>query len=165
MFSCNFCQIKTNTLQEHLIHQNFHRNLSSSTFCGFKNCSKSFKNVKHLRTHLIRCHNFYSSKCYKKQRVSIANAEGKYVCTVAICGQVTDDYGLLLKHLKKHIKSNVEVTCPHRRCDKKYSKIKSFTGHLSKYHMNSAFVYNNRFDVENIETDNNGSLDVSEKST
>lgn len=66
--------------------------------------------------------------------VKPANKHGKYVCNVAICGKVFDQYPHLLKHMKEHIIKGTVVTCPHLGCSKVYKLVNSFTSHLSRYH-------------------------------
>ncbi|XP_070525461.1 uncharacterized protein [Cardiocondyla obscurior] len=134
MFSCRFCTYKTENLRNHLRHRKSYRHLTSAYYCGYHNCKIKFLTESSLRSHLIRSHKFYVSQVKDKRTFCVSDNEAKFICTVQICKKKVDNYKALIKHLKEHIVNELEVTCPYNGCDKKYKRVSSFTGHLTKKH-------------------------------
>jgi hypothetical protein len=55
-------------------------------------------------------------------------------CGVISCTVISADTSSLIKHLYKHIRDGVSVTCPIKHCNKSYHVKSSFSGHLSRNH-------------------------------
>ena len=134
MFYCNFCSHESKSLNEHINHHKFHRNIVKFFHCGFDRCKYIFGNKAYLSTHLIRKHGIRSKKEMVAYSNFPANNKGKYICTVEICQKEFDNFSCLLKHMKGHIHNKQEIKCPYSGCEKKYSIISSFTSHLTKVH-------------------------------
>uniref|UniRef100_A0ABD2XNP3 C2H2-type domain-containing protein n=1 Tax=Trichogramma kaykai TaxID=54128 RepID=A0ABD2XNP3_9HYME len=134
MFKCHVCRHTSHDLDEHLTHQkNYHSNISKFLYCGFNQCSKSFRNKQILASHLIKAHGFFSEHKIFHQPYK-ANPNGKFVCSVALCKKEFDNHHLLIKHLKVHIKDGQEIKCPFENCSKSFTIISSFTSHVTKKH-------------------------------
>lgn len=133
MYRCRFCEFSSNSLISHLEHHKFHRHISPYIFCGFNACTKFFKHEIHLKKHLLRSHHL-SLKIENPVTISTANKHGKFICTVNLCQKQCDKFSVLLKHLKSHINRKQAIICPFSKCNKKYSILSSFTGHLTKKH-------------------------------
>ena len=56
MFCCKFCDFTTESVQTYFNHNTVHRNISSSIYCGYKNCKSTFKQENCFKVHLIRRH-------------------------------------------------------------------------------------------------------------
>ena len=67
---------------------------------------------------------------------TLANENGKFLCTMTICRKEFDNQNLLIKHLRFHIRNLDEVTCPFQKWVNKYKTISALTSHLSKKHRN-----------------------------
>lgn len=134
MFKCHFCIYEANNLKSHLRHRKCHRHLTSVYFCGYQSCKGRFSTESSLRSHLIRSHKIYVSKVEDKHIICMSNNEARFVCTVKICKKQLNNYNELMKHLKNHMINGLEVTCPYNACNKKYNRVRSFTGHVTKKH-------------------------------
>ncbi|KAK3929621.1 Zinc finger protein 76 [Frankliniella fusca] len=102
--------------------------------CGFERCTDSFPNEIGFRVHLIRKHDFQAKQGSAHPQQTAVNQNASYKCSIESCSEKFYATNLLLKHLKAHINSGQTVGCPFRPCDKKYSVLSSFTGHLSRNH-------------------------------
>ena len=77
---------------------------------------------------------------------TVANSQCKFVCNIIFCKKQFKYYPNLIKHLKTRIERSINVQCPFSSCDKLYSNVSSFTGHISKLHKaakNDNLILNN----------------------
>ena len=54
--------------------------------------------------------------------------------TLEWCGKKCIDYKSLIKHLKSHIRENIEIECPFPNYSSAYNKVSSFSSHLTRMH-------------------------------
>uniref|UniRef100_A0ABD2WD80 C2H2-type domain-containing protein n=1 Tax=Trichogramma kaykai TaxID=54128 RepID=A0ABD2WD80_9HYME len=90
----------------------------------------------HLKVHLIRNHGISLKDNSLTHSKDCSDERGKFICTVELCKKEHNSFQTLIIHLKEHIRDQELITCPYRDCDKQYSILSSFTGHLTKKHKN-----------------------------
>lgn len=127
IFECHICGSSFVSLKIFTDHYANHKNVSNVDFpCCFVNCKKTWKTYNGFKTHYVRFHKNKS----KKVHFQIENKN--LACNE--CKATFSYYKILIGHLKSHLKSGVRITCPHKSCSRIFSKITSFTSHLSRYH-------------------------------
>lgn len=132
MFKCRFCEFRSKQLKPYLAHRKFHSNLTRKFHCGYNSCDKMFRLEGSLRSHLLRSHQFPRKKT---QVQNIAQSRNIYFeCTVQLCKKRFSSRQDLFKHLRTHIRNKEKVTCPFDECDKVYTILTSFSGHVSRSH-------------------------------
>lgn len=133
MFKCKWCVFKAQTINQYVQHCRLHSNVPRMRFpCCISGCMKTSATYDGLRQHIKREHN--------STRLTGVNAKFQEVgvtlhCGVTSCTAVSNDASSLIKHLYKHMRDGVSVTCPIKHCNKSYHVKSSFSGHLSRDHM------------------------------
>ena len=134
MFGCKFCGHRVHTVNQYVQHCGFHSNASKPRFpCCFTDCRKTTSTYDGLRMHISRDHgNGRSHDTNAKFHPSGVTL----LCGVSSCSERCYDASSLIKHMQKHIKDGMSVTCPIKYCNKTYRVKSSFSGHLSRDHTN-----------------------------
>lgn len=60
------------------------------------------------------------------------DSAGDLTCPIDLCSTKCEDIWGLIFHLKSHFTEGKTVTCPFRRCDKKFTVKSTFTLHVSR---------------------------------
>ncbi|KAL7291766.1 hypothetical protein TKK_0014552 [Trichogramma kaykai] len=136
MFICQFCEFQTELFKNFSSHRNIHYNITKNINCGYEGCKKMFGQEPHLKVHLIRNHGISLKDNSLTHSKDCSDERGKFICTVELCKKEHNSFQTLIIHLKEHIRDQELITCPYRDCDKQYSILSSFTGHLTKKHKN-----------------------------
>ena len=117
----------------YLKHMAKHRNANSVKFCCFySNCSRAYSSYAALYTHCKRNH--YLNEAIQSQPQQDRRKRVVLNCTLEWCGKKCIDYKSLIKHLKSHIRENIEIECPFPNCSSAYNKVSSFSSHLTRMH-------------------------------
>lgn len=162
MFWCSFCTPchLSPTLSDHLKHRVQHRHITAVYLCGYDKCTVKLNSEASLRSHVIRVHNVMVRAVNNLQRATVNNAEAKFICTAHHCKKTLDSYKELIKHLKAHMKSGLQTSCPFDGCDRMYQNIQSFSGHLSKVHRFSGSLTNIVSEVDSEQNMNDNNMDL-----
>ena len=125
----------------HLKHLSKHRNCSNVKFqCCYADCSKIYSSYAALYTHCKRKHFLYQTFTSEHDHVAMSSVvnTSNLKCTVPRFGKRYALYSDFVKHLKSHLRSEVEVKCPISACSCTYTKVSSFSSHLSCVHKHKA---------------------------
>lgn len=127
-YTCKLCSYSSHSVKCYMLHCRTHRNRHNREFpCGFQLCCRTFKNYSAFRSHIQRDHISVSTDA--------KNVELK--CPLQFCNDLAfNSIQLFFSHLKLHITNGITIQCPFHDCHVNFSKIKSFSSHISRYHKN-----------------------------
>ena len=141
MKSCYFCGNKFSSfsIELYLKHMARHRCIHNFKFkCGYLSCPTTYKSYSALYTHCKRHHFAYRKRTnivlLTEADIGTSSVLPTPNCTVPSCQRTCKDRKHLVNHMKSHIRMNCEIQCPFRNCSSRYSKVSSFSSHLSRCH-------------------------------
>ena len=136
MFSCALCSFSTGVLQNYVSHYRGHRHIHNFRFpCGINGCLNTFATYAAFHTHVYREHAM-STKQASNYRSQFLEVGSSLKCKVAFCETTIEGLAGFVAHLKGHVKQGTQIDCPFPHCTKHFTKLPSFTAHLSRYHNN-----------------------------
>ena len=147
MFQCPLCDYSTLSITSYSKHYRIHRNVHNFRFpCGVLNCSQTFLTYSVFNSHVSRNHSRYRREHSSRHDSLVLSVK----CRVGNCEQQCSDMSSVIKHMKSHIDSGIQATCPFVPCSKSFTKKSSFTSHVSRYHKNTPIQTNqDNQDVQN----------------
>lgn len=99
MYSCRFCNHRTDNFKTFCAHAKSHRNLANYRFsCGIDVCPGNFRTFSSLKSHMHRNHMPAVS-----QKQNRCQHSGDLKCSVQACDYVADNFFLLCVHLRLHM--------------------------------------------------------------
>lgn len=123
---CSWCGFKAKTSEEHIHHQTIHSgNYNFQYRCPFSSCHHKYAKLKSVSAHLSH---------HSVARTEVVGETSSYTC--AYCSEKVSTNCYYCKHLKKHLKEGVSVTCPLGNCSRtiQFTSINVFGTHLSQCH-------------------------------
>jgi hypothetical protein len=134
MFKCKFCGHPFQAVNQYVQHCRLHSNVSKPRFpCCFAKCGKTTSTYDGLRMHISREHGNSRSQ---ETNAKFYQSGVTLHCGLSSCNIICNDAASLIKHMQKHIKDGMSVTCPIKHCPKIYRVKSSFSSHLSRDHTN-----------------------------
>lgn len=137
MFYCQFCNFVHPKFNFYLQHIKAHSSLTDKLMCGFNRCNKVYTALTSLQSHVHRCHIIKAINDISpvvNNDDSDTNTFLSEGCSVEFCTQKFIDKKQMMGHLKTHILDGITIKCGYLNCDKTYSKVNSFSSHVTKTH-------------------------------
>ena len=137
MYLCSLCRYSTGVLQNYVGHYRAHRHLHNFRFpCGIDRCSNTFATYAAFKTRVYRDHESLTKEASKSK---FCNDGVKYVCGLVFCKQTCEGLVNFVSHIKSHVRQGTEINCPFVHCTKSFTKLPTFTAHLSRLHRDLSF--------------------------
>lgn len=126
-YKCHICSETFKFPKQYTQHYQFHTNIPNLTFpCCFPDCNASWKTYRGFKSHFLRNHrNISSAPQFENHNIN-------FNCTA--CTDSFSSYKSLIAHIKTHLRSHIAIICPFDSCLRSFTKVPSFSSHLSRYH-------------------------------
>lgn len=127
-YKCHICSETFKFPKQYTQHYKFHINIPNLTFpCCFPDCNASWKTYRGFKSHFLRNHRNISNA------PQFENHNNNFNCTA--CTDNFSSYKSLIAHIKTHLRSHIAIICPFDSCSRSFTKVQSFSSHLSRYHI------------------------------
>lgn len=127
-YACFLCNFKAKTPNQNIYHQQIHSETFNFRFrCPLPNCQHSYDTFKCVQAHLS-----HHGTVNIDEVADPATINSK----CAYCEEPISTNRAYCKHLKKHLKEGLHVSCPFSACSRsnEFSSLSIFSTHLSQCH-------------------------------
>lgn len=134
-YACPLCRHVSRSIKGYVNHSQLHSNEYRRLYeCPFRGCKRKQSSYTGLRAHVYRDHQENSKIKYSNEQMWQKNVSIRLQCKTGMCKKVCDGLKDLLGHLRKHIGEDTSIECPFNQCSQIFSKKKTFSAHISRYH-------------------------------